>query len=134
MSYYLKLKDPRWQKKRLEILQRDEFCCNYCGDEESELHVHHHYYVYGKEIWDYEDDALSTLCSKCHNLETERIRITKENLRGFKDQRLKFLTQLITCCTVFDTSEINELVQLGTKILDRKGIEYEYENENDRNV
>ncbi len=26
-QYASKLKDPRWQKKRLEILQRDDFAC-----------------------------------------------------------------------------------------------------------
>ena len=32
MGYSEKLKDPRWQKKRLEILERDNFRCQYCGD------------------------------------------------------------------------------------------------------
>ena len=43
-SYYEKLLDPRWQKKRLEILNRDEFKCRSCGDDKSTLHVHHGYY------------------------------------------------------------------------------------------
>lgn len=39
--YSEKLKDPRWQKKRLEILNRDEFACRFCGDNKSTLNVHH---------------------------------------------------------------------------------------------
>jgi len=30
-SYADKLKDPRWQRKRLEILQREDFNCEACG-------------------------------------------------------------------------------------------------------
>lgn len=30
MSYAEQLKDPRWQKKRLEILNRDEWKCTWC--------------------------------------------------------------------------------------------------------
>ena len=40
-TYSQKLRDPKWQKKRLEVLQRDEFCCQLCNDKETELHIHH---------------------------------------------------------------------------------------------
>lgn len=30
------------------------------------LHVHHQYYIKGKEPWDYDDSALITLCVDCH--------------------------------------------------------------------
>ena len=30
------------------------------------LHVHHQYYIKGKEPWDYDDSALITLCADCH--------------------------------------------------------------------
>lgn len=32
MTYSQKLRDPRWQKKRLEILERDSFTCQHCHD------------------------------------------------------------------------------------------------------
>lgn len=32
---------PNWQKLRLMILQRDKFSCRGCGDNQSQLHVHH---------------------------------------------------------------------------------------------
>lgn len=59
--------DPRWQKKRLEIMQRDEFTCQCCGSDDKTLHVHHR--KYRKEAegpWDYEDDHLVTYCDDCH--------------------------------------------------------------------
>lgn len=67
MTYQEKLKDPRWQKKRLEILQRDNFTCENCGDSETELHVHHRWYEKNTEIWDYPNEVFETLCVNCHN-------------------------------------------------------------------
>lgn len=67
--YSDKLKDPRWQKKRLEILQRDEWTCQNCFDKESTLHVHHKIYKRDIEPWDYPNYFLVTLCENCHNYE-----------------------------------------------------------------
>ncbi len=66
MTYSEKLKDPRWQKKRLRILERDEFTCQKCESETKTLHVHHKYYLHGKDPWDYDDAVLITLCFECH--------------------------------------------------------------------
>ena len=44
MTYKEKLLDPRWQKKRLEILNRDNFTCQCCGDDKKTLNIHHKYY------------------------------------------------------------------------------------------
>ena len=61
------LKDPRWQKKRLEILERDQWQCVACWDNKTTLNVHHIDYVKRKKPWEYEDDELVTLCDDCHN-------------------------------------------------------------------
>jgi hypothetical protein len=66
-SYSEKLKDPRWQKKRLKILERDSFTCTYCGNEELTLHVHHKIYYANTDPWDYSDNELTTLCEVCHS-------------------------------------------------------------------
>ena len=69
--------DPRWQKKRLEILSRDDFKCQACNDSKSTLHVHHRLYLnkpdggQWRDPWEYADSALVTLCDKCHAYETE---------------------------------------------------------------
>lgn len=67
-TYSEKLKDPRWQKKRLEVLQRDNFTCTLCSDAETELHIHHKEYIYGNEVWNYENDNFQSLCKDCHLL------------------------------------------------------------------
>lgn len=68
-TYSEKLKDPRWQRRRLEILNRDNFTCQKCADTEKTLHVHHRWYKAGKEPWEYPDDILITLCESCHSEE-----------------------------------------------------------------
>jgi Zn finger protein HypA/HybF involved in hydrogenase expression len=65
-SFTEQYKDPRWQKKRLLILNRDEFSCQNCGDEDSTLHVHHKSYEWGLPLWDYDGELLITLCESCH--------------------------------------------------------------------
>lgn len=64
MTYSEKLQDPRWQKKRLDILNRDNWSCIYCGDNGSTLHVHHK--VYSGEPWEAANDNLETCCKYCH--------------------------------------------------------------------
>lgn len=68
-TYKEKLLDPRWQKKRLEILQRDNFRCVRCCNDQQTLHVHHYTYHVAKEPWDVDNDTLGTLCATCHSIE-----------------------------------------------------------------
>lgn len=83
-SYAQKLRDPRWQKKRLEILQRDSWTCVKCGDDQLELHVHHKRYVRNVEPWDYPDKDLETLCDECHKdkhgIKSNRVSEDREQL------------------------------------------------------
>lgn len=72
MTYSEKLKDPRWQKKRLEILNRDNFTCQSCGDTTKTLHVHHIHYYAGMLPWEYAPEILITLCEDCHQFEEAR--------------------------------------------------------------
>lgn len=67
MNYTKKLSNPKWQKKRLEILQRDEFTCQLCNDRETELHIHHK--KYSGEPWEVDNEHLITLCAHCHAVE-----------------------------------------------------------------
>lgn len=60
------LKDPRWQKKRLEVFNRDNFTCLMCGSGEETLHVHHERYC--KNPWDVSSKYLQTLCFRCHEV------------------------------------------------------------------
>lgn len=66
MTYTEKLQDPRWQKKRLEVFERDNFTCKLCEDKATTLNVHHSKYF--KEPWDAELSDLKTLCKTCHTI------------------------------------------------------------------
>lgn len=72
-SYVEKLKDPRWQKLRLQCFERDQFTCQVCGDKDNSLQVHHK--GYHGEPWETPIGMLQTLCESCHNY---RSRIDKE--------------------------------------------------------
>ena len=67
MTYSEKLQDPRWQKKRLEIMSRDGFRCVNCLSETNTLTVHHFYYISGRMPWEYPAPSMATLCRKCHS-------------------------------------------------------------------
>lgn len=67
-TYGEKLEDPRWQRKRLKIFERDGWKCTLCNDERHALHVHHEKYEAGREPWEIEDVFLKTLCKYCHLL------------------------------------------------------------------
>ncbi|MDQ3831305.1 MAG: hypothetical protein M3361_18805 [Candidatus Tectomicrobia bacterium] len=70
VAYAEQLKDPRWQQVRLEILSRDGWTCQICGDHPSTLHVHHRDYLPDTAPWDYPRHWLVTLCEACHHTET----------------------------------------------------------------
>lgn len=70
-KYLEKLKDPRWQKMRLEVFERDGWTCQRCYDTETTLNVHHRYYKDNADPWDYPLEALVTLCENCHREEKE---------------------------------------------------------------
>jgi len=66
-TYSNLLKDPRWQKKRLEVMQRDNFSCTQCEDKTKTLNVHHIHYIRGNNPWEYPLSGLITLCENCHS-------------------------------------------------------------------
>lgn len=84
-EYSEKLKDPRWQKKRLQIMERDGWACRLCEDNQSTLAVHHRDYLPGRNPWDYPDNLLITLCEHCHEEEMER--------RGIEDRLIHSLRE-----------------------------------------
>lgn len=65
-DYQAMLRDPRWQKRRLEILSAHEFKCDECGDTKHELQVHHCWYTKGSAPWEYEDACYRVLCNGHH--------------------------------------------------------------------
>ena len=65
-TYRQLLRDPRWQRKRLEVFQRDNWMCQQCKATDRTLHVHHLRYHTGFLPWEYQFDDLVTLCEICH--------------------------------------------------------------------
>lgn len=66
-EYESQLLSPKWQYVRGRILERDHFRCTKCRSDRN-LQVHHKYYIHGRKAWEYSDDALITLCDKCHRV------------------------------------------------------------------
>jgi len=80
LEYQEKRKDPRWQKKRLEILQSNNWRCEDCGRGDQQLEIHHCYYIKGFEPWDYDIELLMCLCSDCHESRQQREQAIHVNL------------------------------------------------------
>jgi len=80
MTYSQKLRDPRWQKKRLQILERDDWTCQSCQSTTKNLQVHHLIYA-KRDPWDYEDQAYQTLCEDCHKERQEIVDSLIDKLR-----------------------------------------------------
>ncbi len=89
------LKDPRWQRKRLEILSRDEFTCLSCGDKESTLHVHHKHYRRGARPWEYDSAYLVTLCENCHEAITVDSKAISELINDYGPRGADAARQLL---------------------------------------
>jgi len=78
-EYAQKLLNPQWRRKRLEILERDNYKCRACGDGDNILHVHHKYYIDEKDPWDYDNSSLMTLCDACHCLHHELLKLNSKD-------------------------------------------------------
>lgn len=103
MNYSDKLKDPRWQKLRLKVMEHDGFKCFYCDDDKGTLNVHHYEYKTGVEPWEYEPWALVTLCETCHKL------LHSENPRAW----------MLKCIqTVIKDANGLEALEFGKKVLE----------------
>jgi hypothetical protein len=74
MTYSEKLKDPRWQRRRLEVLAAANWTCQECQSSDQTLHVHHNFYRSRTEPWEYPDHALRVVCEECHELAEEQRR------------------------------------------------------------
>lgn len=112
-GYLEKLKDPRWQRKRLEVLELSHWSCEMCSDTESTLHVHHKHYFKGREPWEYDADQLSVLCESCHEArhsEDDRLmdvvsRLPIEGMRWIDREKAACLLAGVMGLERFDTAD-----------------------------
>lgn len=74
MTYSDQLKDPRWQRMRLQVLDLHRWQCDTCDRDNKTLEVHHKFYCLepnGNFLrkaapWDYTFDDFRVLCDDCH--------------------------------------------------------------------
>lgn len=48
-------------------MERADFKCQDCDENENTLNVHHRYYISKREPWQYPDWCFMCLCNKCHS-------------------------------------------------------------------
>lgn len=104
ISYSEKLKDPRWQIKRLRIFERDNFACRVCYRKDMELQVHHIDYFPGVDPWDYPNHMLTTLCKEHHEFELGREKVDKYLITTLKSNGFLVPDLLALSCKC-DTDE-----------------------------
>ena len=87
-------RDSRWQKKRLQVMERDKWTCRSCGErgEGITLNVHHIFYEKGRAPWEYDDDMLVTWCEDCH---TSRHKLQKCILKSMANVGICSLTNIM---------------------------------------
>lgn len=68
-TYAERLKDPRWINLRNEILKERGILCQSpgCDGTSQRFEVHHGFYVWHLEPWEYEKETLWVLCQNCHD-------------------------------------------------------------------
>jgi hypothetical protein len=91
IPYWELLRDPRWQRKRLEVYEAADFSCEWCGESEKTLNAHHTYYLKNRSPWDYPTEHLRCLCEDCHELATqgqEQLKLTLGELDPWETTEL----------------------------------------------
>lgn len=98
-KWYEMLQHPKWQKKRLEILEREDFTCEICGSTDKQLHIHHNYYEPKLKPWEYDSDTLHCLCCDCHLEEKNKKLLLDKTIgemsHGMLDELLGYAKALI---------------------------------------
>lgn len=124
MTYSEKLKDPRWQKLRLQIFGRDNFTCKNCNGKSETLHVHHKHYIFGREPWEYDLENFETICSDCHDILSCVLKETKFILEeNFINADILYeLQQIITLLSDSKTPHLaNEIKQILIQLKQENG-------------
>lgn len=72
-TYAEKLRDPRWQEKRLRLFDKANWTCELCSlvRPSKGLQAHHPIYLAGLNPWDYPDEIMMVLCDPCHESRQE---------------------------------------------------------------
>ena len=96
--------DTRWYELCERIKKRDGNKCRICNSSDHILEVHHLYYLPGRLIWEYEDEAFISACKSHHEI----LNLELPKLAGLIAFRI--LT------SEFDTSNIGYYLELLKKL------------------
>lgn len=110
-NYWEKLRDPRWQRKRLEVMERDDFSCRSCGSNEKTLNVHHKTYRKNAEPWDYEDENFVTYCEDCHGTMHSEKDFLMMNVDTVK--KIAMIANIAYFCTDEQIQKMRALTAIG---------------------
>lgn len=121
LSYYEQLKHPKWQKRRLEILNASNFKCKRCGAGDDTLHVHHRHYVKGRMVWEYDDSELIALCEFCHQEEHDKSDLIARFIFSIPDKYRDDLVGILAGISYTVTGD-NEIINNADPIMFMAGI------------
>lgn len=99
-SYSDKLRDPRWQRMRLQIMERDRFHCVECGSGDNTLNVHHGCYLPGLAPWEYEAHLLHTVCESCHERAQDALAVVHKLLGSLGVAELRVAADVLVSAGV----------------------------------
>ena len=94
-TYSDKLQDLRWQDKRNLVKSNAEYRCQDCGAS-TNLEVHHCYYQYGREPWEYPLDSLRCLCRNCHEKRGKLETVIRAKFADLRFDELEIFKKLIS--------------------------------------
>jgi 5-methylcytosine-specific restriction endonuclease McrA len=109
------LRDPRWQKKRLKILEKNKFQCFECGNTERELHIHHCWYEHQLKPWEYHDSCYLVLCKECHLTRQDLEYKIKTKLADLRIHDLESLCEFLDIAPAIGVDGcVKELIKMMT--------------------
>lgn len=111
-DFWANYRDPRWQKKRLEIMEAWEFKCSMCDAADKPLNVHHKIYRKGAAPWEYSSRDLECLCENCHEKTHARMTEIKECLARMEDWDLNRVLGYLQGLIAFGDEPEGEAVQV----------------------
>lgn len=113
MTYSEKLKDQRWQKKRLELLDAANWKCQrgncHNPKDKPTLHVHHRVYLRNHDPWDYPDFAYTVLCDACHGVEQSHMERSHLAIATDRD--------LMLACVILQAGSDESLHSVGKMLM-----------------
>lgn len=105
-TYWQLLRDPRWQRLRLEIMEAANFACSRCEKSDDTLNVHHRLYRKGAKPWEYAPSDLECLCEDCHENEHKWRALLNEAVAKLSSGRIEELVGMAEGLVAID--EVDE--------------------------